>query len=143
MLKLNTRCRVYGGRAGRSSRCGRAAHRWRESSRQPIAAAAACARTRAVAPALAMAAAGLPELDFTQIKTRSIERTLLPLIKQVRSGAYPYSSPQPPAQVTASRHHRWRVAGFEYENVASSSAPLTSRGNFDYNPRSYASDLLL
>ncbi|KOB74379.1 putative myosin IIIA [Operophtera brumata] len=52
------------------------------------ASSAACARTRAVASALAMAAAaGLPELDFTQIKTRSIERTLLPLIKQRRGAA--------------------------------------------------------
>lgn len=43
-----------------------------------------CARTRAVASAPAMAAAGLPEFDLSQIKTRSVERTLLPLIKQVR-----------------------------------------------------------
>lgn len=46
-------------------------------------AAPECARSRAVAPAPAMAAAGLPHVDFSQIKTRSIERTLLPLVKQV------------------------------------------------------------
>jgi hypothetical protein len=46
-------------------------------------AVAACARTRAVALAPAMAAAGLLDVDLTDIKTRSIERTLLPLIKQV------------------------------------------------------------
>lgn len=46
-------------------------------------AAAECARSRAVAPAPAMAAAGLSHVDFSQIKTRSIERTLLPLVKQV------------------------------------------------------------
>nr|XP_053612647.1 alpha-catulin isoform X4 [Plodia interpunctella] len=32
-----------------------------------------------------MAAAGLPDFDLTQIKTRSVERTLLPLIKQISS----------------------------------------------------------
>ncbi|XP_073957828.1 alpha-catenin related isoform X4 [Choristoneura fumiferana] len=32
-----------------------------------------------------MAAAGLPEFDLSQIKTRSVERTLLPLIKQISS----------------------------------------------------------
>ncbi|XP_035448674.2 alpha-catulin isoform X5 [Spodoptera frugiperda] len=45
----------------------------------------ACARSRAVAPAPAMAATGLPDVDLSQIKTRSIERTLLPLIKQISS----------------------------------------------------------
>ncbi|CAH0724794.1 unnamed protein product, partial [Brenthis ino] len=44
-------------------------------------------RARAVAPAPAMAAAGLPDVDINlpQIKTRSIEKTLLPLIKQISS----------------------------------------------------------
>ncbi|CAB3239895.1 unnamed protein product [Arctia plantaginis] len=43
-------------------------------------------RPQIIAPAPAMAAAGLlPLVDLTQIKTRSIERTLLPLIKQISS----------------------------------------------------------
>ncbi|CAH2050292.1 unnamed protein product, partial [Iphiclides podalirius] len=75
VVRVNTRSRVYGGRAAvcvSHVTCGR---QWR-------------LRARAVAPAPAMAAAGLPDIDLSQIKTRSIEKTLLPLVKQSDARIY-------------------------------------------------------
>ncbi|KAL4702997.1 hypothetical protein ACJJTC_008775 [Scirpophaga incertulas] len=71
---------AYGARRARSSRYHVTA------TLQPIGArCSSCARTRAVAPVPAMAVAGSPDVDLSEIKTRSIERTLLPLIKQISS----------------------------------------------------------